>query len=99
MPMQTFNVRDLISRAHELGASILHGQLVRHTGGGWSLEGRTVDDWLAEFDTHEIYLVVMPTDAVAAGQTARRTCHTCGRDYQGSECPHCREARLRLRGR
>jgi hypothetical protein len=28
-----------------------------------------------------------------------RTCRTCGREYYGIECPHCRDARIRLRGR
>jgi hypothetical protein len=27
-----------------------------------------------------------------------RVCRTCGRKYIGVECPHCREARVRLRG-
>jgi hypothetical protein len=28
-----------------------------------------------------------------------RVCRTCGREYFGMECPHCRDARMRLRGR
>ena len=28
-----------------------------------------------------------------------RVCRTCGREYYGLECPHCRDARMRLRGR
>ena len=28
-----------------------------------------------------------------------RVCRTCGREYFGLECGHCRDARMRLRGR
>jgi rubrerythrin len=30
---------------------------------------------------------------------ARRTCRTCGNEYEGPSCPHCEAVRSRLRGR
>jgi len=52
-------------------------------------------EWLKQHVGHEVILV-----AASIGETEgqRRTCRICGREYEGLECPHCRETRLRLRG-
>ncbi len=95
----TSSARDLATRAHEMGASILRGQLVRQDAGAWAVDGQSVTDWLAEFEGQQVFLIAVASDARAAPTAVKRTCRTCGRDYEGRECPYCREARLRLRGR
>jgi hypothetical protein len=96
--MRSSDARNLATRAHELGATTLRGQLERLQSGGWAVDGRSVEEVLAELEGRQVYLIVVAPDTPGAF-AARRTCRTCGRDYEGSECPHCREARLRLRGR
>ena len=98
MPMRTSDARSLATRAHELGAISLRGQLERLESGDWAVDGRPVEEVLSELEGQQIYLIVLAPET-GAGLAIRRTCRTCGRDYEGSECPHCREARLRLRGR
>lgn len=98
MPMRISDARNLATRAHELGATTLRGQLERLESGAWAVDGRPVEEALSGLEGQQIYLIVLAPEA-GAGLAARRTCRTCGRDYEGSECPHCREARLRLRGR
>ncbi len=95
---RTSSARELATRAHEIGASILRGELARHGSGDWTVDGLSVTEWLAEFEGRQVYLIVTTTDARSEPATVKRTCHTCGRDYEGNECPYCREARLRLRG-
>ena len=99
MLTRTSNSRDLATRAYEMGASILRGELARHDSGDWAVDGRPVAEWLAEHKGRQVYLIAIATDAESEPTVVKRTCHTCGRDYEGSECPYCREARLRLRGR
>jgi hypothetical protein len=92
------SARELATRAHEMGALILRGQLVRHDS-DWAVDGRSVGEWLAEFEGRQVYLIAVASDAKSAPASVKRTCRTCGRDYEGDECPYCREARIRLRGR
>ncbi len=99
MLTRTSNARDLATRAYEMGASILRGELARHDSGDWAVDGQPVAEWLAEYKGRQVYLIAIATDASSEPGTVKRTCRTCGRDYEGSECPYCREARLRLRGR
>ena len=99
MLTRTSNARDLATRAYEMGASILRGELARHDSGDWAVDGQPVAEWLAEYKGRQVYLIAIATDAESEPTVVKRTCHTCGRDYEGSECPYCREARLRLRGR
>jgi len=82
-----------------MGASTLRGELARHDSGDWAVDGQPVAEWLAEYEGQRIYLIAIATDARSEPTVVKHTCHTCGRDYEGSECPYCREARLRLRGR
>ena len=99
MLTRTSNARDLATRAYEMGASILRGELARHDSGDWAVDGQPVAEWLAEYKGRQVYLIAIATDSGSEPTVVKRTCHTCGRDYKGSECPYCREARLRLRGR
>lgn len=95
---RTSSARELATRAHEMGASILRGELARHGSDDWAVDGQSVAEWLAEFEEQQVYFIVIATDARSESAAVKRTCHTCGRDYEGHECPYCREARLRLRG-
>lgn len=92
------SARELATRAHEIGASILRGELARHGSGDWVVDGKSVAEWLAEFEGQRIYLIAIASGTRSGAIPAKHTCHTCGRDYKGDECPYCREARLRLRG-
>lgn len=99
MGVRMSSARDVATRAYEMGASILRGQLEGQESGGWVVGKQPVAEWLAEFEGQQVYLIAIATDARSEPVATRRTCRTCGRDYEGSECPYCREARLRLRGR
>jgi hypothetical protein len=56
-----------------------------------------LDAWLDRFDDQEIVLIVSSLDDERP--MPLKTCRTCGWEYRGVECPRCREARIRLRGR
>jgi hypothetical protein len=92
------SARELATRAHEMGASILRGELAQD-GPDWAVDGRSVAEWLAKFEGQQVYLIAVASDAKSGPTIVKRTCRTCGRDYEGDECPYCREARIRLRGR
>jgi len=99
MLAQMSGARDLATRAYEMGASVLRGELARHDQDGWLVDGQPVAEWLAEYEGQQVYLIAIATDTRAVDVDVKRTCRTCGRDYEDSECPYCRETRLRLRGR
>lgn len=90
--------RDLAVKAHELGAAVLRGKLEHRGSAGWAVDGRSIAEWLAELEGQQVYLIAIGTDAKSAPAASKRTCRTCGREYEGSECPYCRDVRLRLRG-
>jgi hypothetical protein len=92
------SARELAARAHEMGGSVLRGQLARHDA-DWVVDDRSVTEWLAEFEGQQVFLIALAPDARSKPTVSKRTCRTCGRDYEGAECPYCREARIRLRGR
>jgi len=94
MPIPSTTARELANRAYGAGASVLRGQLVSD-GGRLIIGDVDLQEWLREHVGHEVILV-----AASIGETEgqRRTCRICGREYDGLECPHCRDARLRLRG-
>ncbi|NLE45465.1 MAG: hypothetical protein GX620_12155 [Chloroflexi bacterium] len=98
MPAQRkASIRQLSASAYEMGLSVVQGRLRRDVNGGWTLDGRQVDEWLAEYEGQDLVVIVasMDDDRPMPG----KTCRTCGTEYVGIECPHCREARRRLRGR
>ena len=99
MPTRISSARDLATRAYEMGAAVLRGELTRQDPDGWAVDGQSVKEWVAEYDGRQIYLIAIAIDAKSASAVAKRTCRTCGRDYEGPECPYCLETRLRLRGR
>jgi hypothetical protein len=97
MSVSRENAQRLVNLAHEVRAETLRGSLLEGGTGTLTVAGRDVADWLSRFAGQEVVLVV----AALADERAilRRTCRTCGRDYEGRTCPHCEEVRLRLRGR
>jgi rubrerythrin len=98
MTIPKSGVQELAVRAHEMGAGVLRGSLQRLSEErGWAIGNVHLRDWLARYEDQDVILI-----AVAAGEAralATKTCRTCGREYKGSQCPHCRETRERLRGK
>lgn len=96
MAISRSDARQLAKQCAEMGARVLRGTL------SVGPEGVTVDatdlaQWLAEYDGSEFIVVAAP---IGRGyiESDVKTCYTCGRDYKGDKCPHCAEARARLRG-
>lgn len=91
-------IRELASAAYELDLGVVQGRLHRSAEGGrWMVDGVKLNEWLARYDGQEIVLIVASLEDDRP--VPRKTCRTCGDDYVGVECPRCREARIRLRGR
>lgn len=98
MTIPKSDVQELAIKAHEMGARVLRGSLQRlDEERGWAIGNLHLRDWLARYEGRDLILI-----AAVIGEEqepAKKTCRTCGREYTGSECPYCREARERLRGR
>mgnify|MGYP000246037246 CR=1 FL=1 len=91
-------VRELASSAYELDAVVIQGRLSRSAADGQWWVGQTpLDQALQSLDGQEVYLLVVPLESEEPLQP--KTCGICGDEYVGSECPHCRDVRRRLRGR
>jgi hypothetical protein len=86
----------MAAEALQIGAKTLRGS-VRREGetGCWSIGSVNLSSWLDNYEGQEMIVVVFPLDKPGATQ---RVCRTCGREYEGPECPHCRQVRQRLRG-
>jgi hypothetical protein len=98
MTIPKSDVQQLAIRAYEMGATVLRGSLQRlDEERGWAIGNVHLRDWLARYAGRDLILIaaVIGEEQEAPAQT----CRTCGREYSGSECPYCREARQRLRGR
>ncbi len=87
----------LTAQAQEIEAGVRRGKLTRDPSGIWMLDSVPLSTWLQEFEGHELVLIIGALDDERAA--AVRTCSRCGRDYTDPECPHCQEARQRLRPR
>lgn len=98
MLRQMSQARDLATRAYEMGALVLRGQLARQDSGDWTVDGQSVTEWLAVLAGQQVYLIAIGAGAGVSPTASKLNCRTCGREYEGHECPYCREARLRLRG-
>jgi hypothetical protein len=98
MTIPKSGIQELAIRAHEMGAGVLRGPLQRlDEERGWAVGNIHLRDWLARYEDRDLILI-----AAVIGEEREspvETCRTCGREYSGSECPYCREARERLRGR
>jgi hypothetical protein len=87
----------LAAEALQIGAKALRGPLRREGETGcWAIGSVKLSSWLDSYEGQELIVIVLPLDSAAA---ARKVCRTCGREYDGPECPHCREVRQRLRGK
>jgi len=96
MSLRKASVLDMATAAYELDAAVKRGVLHR-VDGRWMIMGEDLDSVLLRFEGQEIVLIAASlTDDRPLDP---RTCRTCGREYFGLECPHCRDARIRLRGR
>ncbi len=92
------SIRELAADAYELHSGVLQGQLHRDPDSGVWMVGETrLDTWLERYGDEEIVLIATSLDEESPMPT--KVCRTCGREYQGTHCPRCREARRRLRGR
>jgi hypothetical protein len=82
--------------AAEIGARMVRGVLKVGTDG--AKVGQTdLLAWLAKDAGSDVMLIALPLGA-RLGQDEVKICYTCGRNYTGEACPHCTEARARLRG-
>jgi len=97
MSVRKASVLELATAAYDLDASVMRGRLIRSPDGSWTITGVGIDGWLAKYEGQEIVLIAASMDD--SREVSPRTCPRCGREYTGAYCPHCREARLRLRGR
>ncbi len=97
MSLRKASVLELATAAYELEARVLRGLLHRDAEGRWRVGETPIDEWLAACEGHEAVLIL----ASLSEETplSPRVCRTCGREYVGWDCPHCREVRRRLRGR
>ena len=96
MSLRKASVLEMASAAYELDASVRRGVL-RKVEGRWMVMGDDLDSWLTPFDGQEVVLIAASLSDERPLEA--RTCRTCGREFTGLECPHCRDARIRLRGR
>jgi hypothetical protein len=97
MSVRKASVLELATAAYDLDASVMRGRLIRSPDGSWTITGVGIDGWLAKYEGQEIVLIAASMDD--SREVSPRSCPRCGREYTGAYCPHCREARLRLRGR
>lgn len=95
--MRNASIRELASAAYELEGRVVQGVLRRNPEGVWMIGSTPLDDWLSRDEGDEIMVVSLALNRDTGME--KKTCRSCGRDYVGVECPTCREARIRLRGR
>jgi hypothetical protein len=92
------SIRELTQAAATLDGHFVQGVLHRDAeSGAWMIGSTELGTWLARYEGEEVSLILLSMEEDRPLE--KRTCRTCGRDYSGYECPHCREIRYRLRGR
>ena len=95
MSLRKAAVLDLASAAYEVDAEVKRG-ILKKTDGQWAVSDQEMTDWLNRFEGHEVVVIVASMSDEKPVEP--RICRTCGREFVGVECPHCRQARIRLRG-
>jgi hypothetical protein len=91
-------IRQLAVSAYETGLGVAQGVLRHNTDDAtWRVGERDLNKWLEDYDGQEIVVVVASLEDDRPME--ERVCRTCGTEYVGLQCPRCREARRRLRGR
>ncbi len=96
MSMRKASVLELATAAYELDAAVKRGILHR-VDGRLTVMGEDLENILNRFEGQEIVLIAASLNDERPIEP--HVCRTCGRDYFGLECAHCRDARIRLRGR
>jgi len=96
MAISKSEARKLAKDGLEMGAHVLRG-VVTVGPDGVKVDDRDITEWLAQHEDSELILIAAPVGKIAI-ESEIKTCYTCGRDYPGHTCPHCAEARARLRG-
>ena len=97
MSVRKASVLELATAAYDLDATVLRGRLTQAADGTWTVGGIEVLRRIGLLEGQEIVLIAASLDDTR--EVSPRSCPRCGREYTGAYCPHCREARLRLRGR
>jgi len=97
MSLRKASILNLASSAYEMDLGVLRGTLEVDADGRLTVNQRNLAEWLRDYVGQEIVLVAASLEDER--EAVVRTCRTCGRDYVEHECPHCRAARIRLRGR
>jgi len=91
-------IRQLAVSTYEMGLGVAQGVLRRDADSGkWLVGDRVLDEWLEDYAGQDIVLIAASLEDERPMKT--RVCRTCGTEYVGLQCPRCREARRRLRGR
>jgi len=91
-------IRQLAASAYEMGLGVSQGILHRDVeSGDWKVGDRALDQWLESYAGKDIVLIAASLDDERPVKS--QVCRTCGTEYAGFQCPRCREARRRLRGR
>jgi hypothetical protein len=96
MSIRKASVLELATHAYELEAGVLRGVLERNQEGSWTIDGVAIEEWLIPFKSKEIVFIAASLEDDRPMKT--KVCRTCGREYEGVECAHCRQVRRRLRG-
>lgn len=96
MSLRKAAVLDLATAAYEVDAEVKRGML-KKVNGHWTVSDQELSEWLNRFDGHEVVLIAASLSDDKPIEP--RLCSRCGHEYVGFECPRCRDARIRLRGR
>lgn len=96
MSFRKASVLELATHAYELDAGVLRGVLAKNEDGSWTIDGIAIEEWLAPYKGQSVVLIAASLEDDRPMKP--KTCRTCGREYTGVDCPHCRRVRKRLRG-
>jgi hypothetical protein len=96
MSVRKASVLELATYAYELEAGVMRGVLEKTADGSWAVDGAPIEKWLAPYEGKQIVFIAASLEDDRPMK--EKVCRTCGREYQGVECPHCRQVRKRLRG-
>lgn len=96
MPVSRKDAHKLSGEALRMGATVMGGQL-RLEDGAYIINKSNLSELLEQLEGQNVLLVIGEVKNVLPDKQSR-TCLTCGREYQGKECPRCANARYRLRG-
>ena len=96
MSIRKASILELATHAYELDAGVLRGVLERNTDGSWIINGIALEEWLSSYNGQSVVLIAASLEDDRPMKS--KVCRTCGREYEGAHCLHCRRVRLRLRG-